>query len=185
VLGRPVGKLSGGQQRRVQAATAMMHRPRVLLLDEPTVGADPITRHAVLSAVRSAADEGCAVVYTTHYLPELEVLGASLAVVKEGRVIARGTRADLLAAVPGRAVLRYAGAPPTMAAHMSDAHAVQIDGSDVTITVTNPAVYVATLLACRADGVNRLRSIELSPPTLDDLYRQLLRAARHADVVTS
>jgi ABC-2 type transport system ATP-binding protein len=185
VLGRAVGKLSGGQQRRVQAATAMMHRPRVLLLDEPTVGADPITRHAVLSAVRSAADEGCAVVYTTHYLPELEVLGASLAVVKEGRVIARGTRADLLAAVPGRAVLRYAGAPPTMAAHMSDAHAVQIDGSDVTITVTNPAVYVATLLACRADGVNRLRSIELSPPTLDDLYRQLLRAARHADVVTS
>ena len=183
VLDRPVGKLSGGQQRRVQAATAMMHRPAVLLLDEPTVGADPITRQAVLSAVRSMADEGCAVVYTTHYLPELEVLGASIAVVKGGRVIARGSRADLLAPVPGRAVLRYAGAPPKMAAHMSTARAVQIDGSDVTITATNPAAYVATLLASHADDVNRLRSIELSPPTLDDLYRQLLQATGRADVV--
>jgi ABC-2 type transport system ATP-binding protein len=103
VLDRRVRELSGGQQRRLQAATAMIHRPRVLLLDEPTVGADPITRDALLAVVRAIADEGAAVVYTTHYLPELDTLGATLAVADHGRVVARGSRAELLAAVPGQA----------------------------------------------------------------------------------
>ena len=102
VLDRRVRDLSGGQQRRLQAATAMIHRPRVLLLDEPTVGADPITRDALLAVVRAAAaEEGTAVVYTTHYLPELDTLGATLAVADHGRVVARGSRAELLATVPG------------------------------------------------------------------------------------
>jgi ABC-2 type transport system ATP-binding protein len=100
VLDRRVRDLSGGQQRRLQAATAMIHRPRVLLLDEPTVGADPITRDALLAVVRATAADGTAVVYTTHYLPELDTLGATLAVADHGRVIARGSRADLLAIVP-------------------------------------------------------------------------------------
>jgi ABC-2 type transport system ATP-binding protein len=100
VLERRVRDLSGGQQRRLQAATAMIHRPRVLLLDEPTVGADPITRDALLAVVRATADDGAAVVYTTHYLPELDTLGATLAVADHGRVVARGSRAELLATVP-------------------------------------------------------------------------------------
>jgi ABC-2 type transport system ATP-binding protein len=101
VLDRRVRDLSGGQQRRLQAATAMIHRPRVLLLDEPTVGADPITRDALLAVVRAAARDGAAVVYTTHYLPELDTLDATLAVADHGRVVARGGRAELLATVPG------------------------------------------------------------------------------------
>lgn len=101
VLDRRVRDLSGGQQRRLQAATAMIHQPRVLLLDEPTVGADPITRDALLAVVRAAARDGAAVVYTTHYLPELDTLGATLAVADHGRVVARGSRAELLATVPG------------------------------------------------------------------------------------
>jgi ABC-2 type transport system ATP-binding protein len=100
VLDRRVRDLSGGQQRRLQTATAMIHRPRVLLLDEPTVGADPITRDALLAVVRATAADGTAVVYTTHYLPELDTLDATLAVADHGRVIARGSRADLLATVP-------------------------------------------------------------------------------------
>jgi len=108
VLGRRVRDLSGGQQRRLQAATAMLHRPRVLLLDEPTVGADPVTRDALLAAVRAVAAEGAAVVYTTHYLPELDTLNATLAVADHGRVVARGDRAALLATLPRGA----AGDPP-------------------------------------------------------------------------
>ena len=88
----------------------MIHRPRVLLLDEPTVGADPITRDALLAVVREAADEGAAVVYTTHYLPELDTLDATLAVADHGRVVARGSRAELLATVSGGDELP----PPTL-----------------------------------------------------------------------
>ena len=89
-LHRRARDLSGGQQRRLQAATAMIHRPRLLLLDEPTVGADPITRESLLAVVRSAADDGAGVVYTTHYLPELDVLDATVAVADHGRIVARG-----------------------------------------------------------------------------------------------
>jgi ABC-2 type transport system ATP-binding protein len=113
VLDRRVRDLSGGQQRRVQAATAMVHRPLVLLLDEPTVGADPVTRDALLAAVRAAAADGAAVVYTTHYLPELDTLGATLAVADHGRIVARGSRAELLATVPGDAAA-VAGSPPSL-----------------------------------------------------------------------
>lgn len=174
ILDRAVRDLSGGQQRRVQAATAMMHRPAVLLLDEPTVGADPITRRQVLAVVRAIADEGSAVVYATHYLPELEVLDASLAVVRAGRIIARGRRAELLASTPGRAVLRYDGPLPTLPPRVGGASLVEVTDSDVTIVGTDPAACVASLLAAPAGEVNRLRSIELSPPTLEDLYRHLL-----------
>ena len=176
VLDRRVRELSGGQQRRVQAATAMMHRPAVLLLDEPTVGADPITRRALLATVRAIADEGTAVVYTTHYLPELDVLDASLAVVRDGRVIARGRRAELLASVPGRAVLRYDGTPPPIAPSLHERASVQIDGREITIVAPDPAACVARVLA-QSREVTRLSSVELAPPTLDDLYRALLEPA--------
>jgi ABC-2 type transport system ATP-binding protein len=95
VAGRQTGALSGGQRRRVQAATAMVGSPPLLLLDEPTAGADPETRSALLAAVRARAAAGTAVLYTTHYLPELLELDATLALAREGVVIARGTREEL------------------------------------------------------------------------------------------
>jgi ABC-2 type transport system ATP-binding protein len=95
VAGQQTGALSGGQRRRVQAATAMIGSPPLLLLDEPTAGADPETRSALLAAVRARAAAGTAVLYTTHYLPELAELDATLALARGGAVIARGTRAEL------------------------------------------------------------------------------------------
>lgn len=95
VAGKRTSALSGGQRRRVQAATAMVGSPPLLLLDEPTAGADPQTRSALLAAVRARADAGTAVLYTTHYLPELDELDATLALVRAGTVVARGTRAEL------------------------------------------------------------------------------------------
>jgi len=94
-LGTRVAMLSGGQRRRVHAAVALLHRPSVLLLDEPTVGADPASREALLAAVRARADAGAAVCYTTHYLPELDLLDATVALAEAGRVVLRGGRADL------------------------------------------------------------------------------------------
>jgi ABC-2 type transport system ATP-binding protein len=95
VAGQQTGALSGGQRRRVQAATAMVGSPPLLLLDEPTAGADPETRSALLAAVRARAAAGTAVLYTTHYLPELDELDATLALARAGVVIARGTRDEL------------------------------------------------------------------------------------------
>jgi ABC-2 type transport system ATP-binding protein len=95
VLGKPAGLLSGGQRKRVQAATALVADRPLLLLDEPTVGADPLTRTALLDVVAARAAAGAGVVYTTHYLPELAELGASIAFARAGRVVARGSQAQL------------------------------------------------------------------------------------------
>jgi ABC-2 type transport system ATP-binding protein len=179
VLHRRVRSLSGGQLRRLQAATAMVHRPKVLLLDEPTVGADPITREALLAVVSLAAREGVAVVYTTHYLPELEVLGASVAVADHGRVIARGSRTELLSTLPGHAVLDFIGAPPSVDLPPGIEGDVEVDRQRITITGANPASLVASLVSANPDVAGRLSSIELQPPTLDDLYRHLVT---HAEV---
>jgi ABC-2 type transport system ATP-binding protein len=95
---RPAGQLSGGEQRRLHTAIALVHRPEVVLLDEPTAGADTQTRAAILDAVRALAAGGTAVVYTTHYLPEVEALDAGVALLEAGRIVASGTVASLIAA---------------------------------------------------------------------------------------
>jgi ABC-2 type transport system ATP-binding protein len=95
VTGKPAGLLSGGQRKRTQAATALIADRPLLLLDEPTVGADPMTRSKLLAVVADRAAAGAAVVYTTHYLPELTELGASVAVANAGRIVARGTLDEL------------------------------------------------------------------------------------------
>ncbi len=112
VFDQRAGLLSGGQQRRTQAAGALVGDAPLLLLDEPTAGADPQTRAALLAAVRERAAAGAAVLYTTHYLPELADLGATLAVARSGRVIARGTQDDLVRGLPGELRLRLGGTEP-------------------------------------------------------------------------
>jgi ABC-2 type transport system ATP-binding protein len=177
VLDRRVRDLSGGMQRRLQTATAMIHRPKVLLLDEPTVGADPITRQALLSVVRRAADDGAAVVYTTHYLPELDDLDATLAVADHGRVIARGQRAELLATLRGRAVLGFDGLAPRIEVRRYQGASIEVEGSEVTVAARNPASVVAAIVSSGPEVAARLRSVEVHPPSLDDLYRHLLSGA--------
>ncbi|MEV4111482.1 ABC transporter ATP-binding protein [Nonomuraea sp. NPDC049695] len=155
VLDRRLSVLSGGQQRRTQAATALMADPGVLLLDEPTVGADPETRAALLAAVRRRADGGAAVVYCTHYLPELTELAATIAVARDGRVIARGTGAELLKGLPGEV-------------------RVTLDDDEITVSTTDPT---ATLAALLRDLDRPVRGIDIRQPSLDDLYRELAHAA--------
>jgi ABC-2 type transport system ATP-binding protein len=174
VLDRRCAVLSGGQRRRTQAAAAMVGTPRVLLLDEPTAGADPETRQALLAAVRARAAAGAAVLYTTHYLPELVDLDATLAVARQGRVVARGDRAELTADLPGeiRVSLDPAGPrpqlPPDLGARTRfDApHALRI-------ATRNPPADLAGLLAAGCAPV----SVDVRRPDLDDLYRSLAAEA--------
>jgi len=87
VLAKPTGLLSGGQRKRTQAATAMITQRPLLLLDEPTVGADPDSRSSLLAVVKARAEAGAAVLYTTHYLPELAELGARTVIADKGRIL--------------------------------------------------------------------------------------------------
>lgn len=96
LLDRKAMKLSGGEARRLHTGCALMHRPKVLMLDEPTVGADVTTRAQIIEAVRQLAVDGAAIVYTTHYLPEVEALDASIVIIDDGRVLSSGSRNELI-----------------------------------------------------------------------------------------
>jgi ABC-2 type transport system ATP-binding protein len=91
-------RLSGGLKRRLNLAIALLHEPELLLLDEPTAGVDPQSRAFLLDAVRHLAQSGCAVIYTSHYMEEIEAIADSVVFLDEGRVIKQGPLAELLAA---------------------------------------------------------------------------------------
>jgi ABC-2 type transport system ATP-binding protein len=95
-LGRRVGSLSGGQRRRVLVGLALLARPPLLVLDEPTTGLDPASRRAVWDVIRRAASRGAAVVLSTHYIEEAERLSDRVGVIYEGRLVAFGTPEELL-----------------------------------------------------------------------------------------
>jgi ABC-2 type transport system ATP-binding protein len=149
ILDRRAGQLSGGQQRRTQAA------PALLLLDEPTAGADLETRQAMLDVVKQRAGEGAAVVYTTHYLPELTELQATIAVAQNGRVIARGTYEELAKDLPG------------------EVRVTLEDEEEISVSTTTPTATLIELLG-RLDQQDRaVSSVDVRHPSLDDLYRSL------------
>jgi ABC-2 type transport system ATP-binding protein len=93
------GEYSGGMQRRLNIGIGLLHRPRLLILDEPTVGVDPQSRNAILEAVEHLSGEGIAVLYTTHYMEEAERLCDRVAIIDEGVIKAEGTRRDLVSLV--------------------------------------------------------------------------------------
>ena len=87
---------SGGMKRRLNIAIGLLHRPRLLVLDEPTVGVDPQSRNAILASVEALGREGMAILYTTHYMEEAERLCDRVGIIDEGRIVAEGTRAELV-----------------------------------------------------------------------------------------
>jgi ABC-type multidrug transport system ATPase subunit len=99
LAGRPYVKLSGGQKRQVQFAMAIVGQPKLLFLDEPTVGLDVQARELMWTTLRRLVDDGASIVLTTHYLEEAEALADRVAVLAKGRVIASGTVSDMRALV--------------------------------------------------------------------------------------
>jgi ABC-2 type transport system ATP-binding protein len=97
-----VERYSGGMKRRANIAAGLLHEPKLLVLDEPTVGVDPQSRHAILETVAGFSRQGMAVLYTTHYMEEAERLCDRVGVIDEGRLVAEGTRRELVAQVGGR-----------------------------------------------------------------------------------
>jgi ABC-2 type transport system ATP-binding protein len=167
LLDRRAAQLSGGERRRVHTAIALLHRPALVLLDEPTTGADVRTRTQILDLVRDLARAGSAVVYSTHYLQEIETLGADVAFLDRGRVVARGSLAELVER-HGTSVLELTFERAVPAAART-AGAV-VDGTSVRIPATDPAARAAQLLPALGADAGALRSIEILRPSLESVY---------------
>ncbi|MBR8740239.1 ABC transporter ATP-binding protein [Nocardiopsis sp. MG754419] len=132
--GARVGHLSGGQKRRLDLALAVVTRPEVLLLDEPTTGMDPEARRTVWALIAELIREGTAILLTTHYLEEAERLADRIAVMHHGRIEVAGTLDQVLAGHGDRISFRLEGSPPEDPPVLPGAEAV-VEGERVTYTV--------------------------------------------------
>jgi ABC-2 type transport system ATP-binding protein len=102
--GDQVKKYSGGMKRRLNLAAGLLHKPEVLFLDEPTVGVDPQSRNHIFETVKALEDQGMTVVYTSHYMEEVELLCDRVAIIDGGKIVATGTIAELIAAHAGKGI---------------------------------------------------------------------------------
>ncbi len=166
LLPRRYGRLSGGQQRRVQFALAICGRPEVLFLDEPTTGLDIQARRQLWAAIRARAAAGCAVLLTTHYLEEAEALADEVAVLQAGHIVARGSVAELRGRVLQRCIRARTRVPAAEIARWPGVHAVRHDGQVLEIQAEPAEPIVARLLA--ADP--QLDELEVRRAGLADVF---------------
>ncbi len=177
---RPVSTFSGGMRRRLDVASALVHRPRVLFLDEPTTGLDPEARAAMWAEIRRlSAEEAFTVVLTTHYMEEADRLADELLIVNRGRAVVQGTPAALKAALHGDS-LRVSLVEPDADAVRAAVRTVPglrdvvveasgVDGVLVARTDDASSAVGAVIAALDAAGV-RFEQVAASHPTLDDVY---------------
>ena len=163
--------LSGGEKRRLHTAIALLGRPRLLLLDEPTVGADVVTRVALLGAVKALAREGSAVLYTSHYLPEVEEIADSVTIVDAGRVVARGGLEELTRTFGRSGIeLTFDGAAPGVGL---ETWAVEYAGSTLRLETTTPAEVMPLVLQALGPDADRLRAVNFIQPDLESVFLAL------------
>ncbi len=174
----PVKRFSGGMKRRLNLGCALVHRPRVLLLDEPTVGVDAQSRRRLLDLVRNEARNGACVLYTTHYMEEAEELCDRLAIIDHGRIIVQGTLAELHRIVGENDILRFAGkfdADRARAAlqDRNGVEIVQLTADSLRLSVAGASHRLAELFAALAAAGCEIRETTLTQPSLESLFIKL------------
>lgn len=176
--GDRVATFSGGMQRRANIAAGLLHEPALLVLDEPTVGVDPQSRNAILESVEQLVAAGRSVLYTTHYMEEAERLCDRVGIIDDGRVIAEGTRRELVERIHGRDRIhitvggdREGLAKRVRALDAVDEVAVTDDGVDVLLR--DGRQRLPAIIAVAAEGQADVTSVEVKEPDLEAVFLQM------------
>jgi len=177
-----VDTFSGGMRRRLNIAAGLLHHPVLLVLDEPTVGVDPQSRHAILEHVHGFSEQGMAVVYTTHYMEEAERVCNRVGIIDHGRVIAEGTRRELVARLGqhDRIELEASGDLEHLAKACRDLPGVEeadtAEGKLHLIALEGRKVLPAIVEAAEHNDVS-LSSIDVIEPDLEAVFLRLTGTA--------
>ncbi len=170
-----VGKYSGGMKRRVNIGAALLHKPQVIYMDEPTVGIDPQSRRSILDNVVLLKEQGMTVLYTTHYMEEAEAISDHIGIMDHGKMIACGTHAELVkivgemdrirlttSAEPGQILVDWKAIPGI--------NQLLIDEDQLTLLVDDAnRVLPRVFEAAAASGV-RVNSIDIQSPNLEAVF---------------
>ena len=173
-----VKKLSGGLKRRLNFACGIVHRPKVLLLDEPTVGVDPQSRIRLLELVREQTKNGICVLYTTHYMEEAEALCDRLAIIDHGSIIAAGTLAELRAVVGENDIVRLAGsfdpkATQKALADLDSVDIVAVDEENLRLDMFQATLNFSAIFEALSKTGAKIRETTLTQPSLESLFIKL------------
>jgi ABC-2 type transport system ATP-binding protein len=169
---------SGGMKRRLNIAAGLLHDPKLLVLDEPTVGVDPQSRNAILENVTALAQSGLAVLYTTHYMEEAERLCDRVGIIDEGKIIAEGTRRELVAKVGQRdrvemsgkgALARFAAA----AKRLKDVYDATVGDGTVQLLVRSGRDLLPKLLEVADRSGAQVSSVDVVEPDLEAVFLHL------------
>jgi ABC-2 type transport system ATP-binding protein len=174
--GERTDRLSGGMRRRLNIAAGTIHRPRLLLLDEPTVGVDPQSRERIYSMIEELKTEGVSLLYTTHYMEEAERLCDRIAIIDNGRVIAQGTKDELVRQTLGSRqmlAIEAESAVPDDLRRRLEARGASVVENRAQLSIAEPAREIAEVLEeFRRDGV-AVRDMTLKTATLEAVFLQL------------
>jgi ABC-2 type transport system ATP-binding protein len=149
-------KLSGGQQRRLDVGLALVGDPELLFLDEPTTGFDPSARRQFWDVIAGLRELGKTVFLTTHYMDEAQRLADRVTIIAAGRIVARGTPADLGARDSGATTIRY-----------------RVGGREIEVETTDPVKTLHELTGAALAKGEALEGLEVTRPTLEDVYLEL------------
>lgn len=168
-----VSNYSGGMKRRVNIGCALMHGPKLIMMDEPTVGIDPQARNNILEFIKTLASDGSGVLYTTHYLEEAEFLCDRLGIVDKGQILAEGTLSELQNRLSGRHIFLLEGAFQEFdAASLGDFEVLNNDGRQLMVScdkTREPSECLQNLLALPI----HVENVTFKRPTLNDVFIQI------------
>lgn len=173
-----VKNFSGGMKRRLNLVAALLHRPKLLLCDEPTVGIDPQSRNAIFELLEQRNAEGLTVVYSTHYMEEATRLCSRIAVIDHGKILADGTLNELLGLLPSSEQINLPNSPAVSAAlpHLKD-YGVPVSNESGHQIALKPGTALSAVFKVLEDHAVPPGECTLTRPDLEDLFLHLTGTA--------
>ena len=172
------GKFSGGMKRRLNIGIALLHRPQVLFLDEPTVGIDPQTRRNILDSIKEMNTQGMTVLYTTHYMEEAQELSDHIAIMDQGEIIARGSHDELVKIVGELDRIDLAISTESKAVieqwqTVEGVHEITAQDGTLTLLVDDSNRVLPRLFDSATQSGVRITSVEIQEPNLETVFLHL------------
>ena len=173
-----VSKFSGGMKRRLNIGIALLHKPQVIFMDEPTVGIDPQTRRNILDSVKQLNQQGMTVLYTTHYMEEAQELSDHVAIMDGGKLIAYGTHEELVQIVGEQdridLVINAGSERVAKQWEQTDGvHQISADDGNMTLLVSDSNVVLPRLFESATQASVRITSVEIQEPNLEAVFLHL------------
>lgn len=172
------GKFSGGMKRRLNIACSLVHHPNLIIMDEPTVGIDPQSRNHILDSVRRLNEMGSTVIYTSHYMEEVEELCSDIAIMDHGRVIARGSKENLedMVAVEEKVNIRLSSVNYSLVDSINKVSGVKnsiLNNNHLTVISRVKSNNISRIIDCITQTGAVIEAINMERLTLEDVFLTL------------